>query len=71
MIPYIAPINRFKFLAITPTALNSTAQRRVAHAGVPIVHMIEPQRGSTNNSHLPIVRFAKLDIGMELLYSSF
>ncbi len=30
----------------TPTALNSKAQRRVAHAGLPITHMTEPQRGS-------------------------
>ena len=36
-------------LAFTPTALNSGAQRRVTHAGVPIGHMIEPQRGSTNH----------------------
>ncbi len=54
MSPSIAPINRFNHLAFTPTALNSGAQRRVAHAGVPIAHTIEPQRGSTNNSHLPI-----------------
>ena len=25
-------------LAFTPTALNSIAQRRVAHAGIPIIH---------------------------------
>ena len=47
--PSIAPVNRFKHLAFTPTALNSGAQRRVAHAGVPIAPMIEPQRGSTNH----------------------
>ena len=35
-------------LAITPKALNSKAQRRVAHAGLPIIHTVEPQRGSTN-----------------------
>ncbi len=45
----ITPINRFKHVAFTPTALNSRAQRRAAHAGVSIAHMIEPQRGSTNN----------------------
>ena len=33
----------------TPTALNSGAQRRAAHAGVPVAPMIEPQRGCTNN----------------------
>ena len=45
-----APVlNRFKHLAFTPTALNSKAQRRAAHAGVPIAPMIEPQRGSTNH----------------------
>ena len=47
--PSIAVINRFKHLAFTPTALNSGAQCRVAHAGVPTAHMIEPQRGSTKN----------------------
>ena len=36
-------------IQFTPTALNSRAQRRVAHAGVPIGHMFEPQRGSTSN----------------------
>ena len=49
MSPSIGPIIRFKHLAFTPTALNSGAQRRVAHAGVPIGQMIEPQRGSTNH----------------------
>ena len=49
MRPPIAPINRFKHLAFTPTALNSGAQRRAAHAGVPISPMIEPHRGSTNH----------------------
>ena len=39
-------------LTFTPTALDSTAQRRAAHAGLPIIHMIEPQRGSTNNFYL-------------------
>ena len=34
-------------LAITPTALNSKAQCRAAHAGSPITHKTEPQRGST------------------------
>ncbi len=36
------------FPSFTPTALNSKAQRRAAHAGSPIVPMFEPQRGSTN-----------------------
>ena len=36
-------------LAVTPTALNSKAQRRAAHAGLLIIHITEPQRGSTNN----------------------
>ena len=49
MSPTIAPINRFKHLAFTPTALNSRAQCRVAHAGSPVAPMIEPQRGSTMN----------------------
>ncbi len=49
MCPSIAPINLFKLLPFTPTALNSKAQRREAHAGVLIGHMFEPQRGSTNN----------------------
>ncbi len=48
MRPSISPINRFRHLAFTPTALNSRAQRRVAHAGGPTAPMIEPQRGSTN-----------------------
>ena len=58
--PIYFPVNRFKHLAFTPTALNSGAQRRavpceafrrsmVAHAGSPIAPMIEPQRGSTNH----------------------
>ena len=34
-------------LAFTPKALNSKAQRCEAHSGLPITHMIEPQRGST------------------------
>ena len=34
-------------LAFTPKALNSRAQCRVAHAGLPITSMAEPQRGST------------------------
>jgi len=51
MIPYIAPIKQFNHPAFTPTALNSRAQRRVAHAGLPITHMTEPQRGSTMNQH--------------------
>ena len=42
-----SPIKQFNHPAFTPTALNSGAQRRVAHAGLPITHMIEPQRGST------------------------
>ena len=33
----------------TPTALNSRAQCRAAHAGLPITHVTEPQRGSTMN----------------------
>ena len=33
-----SPINQFKFLAYTPKALNSKAQRRVAHAGLLITH---------------------------------
>ena len=44
--------------AFTPTALNSKAQCRavalrsmVAHAGLPITYMTEPQRGSTMNQH--------------------
>ena len=49
MCPSIAPINLFKLLPFTPTAINSKAQRREAHAGVLIGHMFEPQRGSTNN----------------------
>ena len=49
MSPSIASIYRFKHLAFTPTAVNSRAQRRTAHAGAPIALMIEPQRGSTNN----------------------
>ena len=36
---------------VTPTALNSKAQRRVAHAGLPITHTIEPQRGSTKGAN--------------------
>ena len=40
MRPSIAPINRFKHLAFTPTALNSGAQRRVAHAGSPTLQFI-------------------------------
>ena len=32
----------------TPTALDSKAQCRVAHAGLPIIPKNEPQRGSTN-----------------------
>ncbi len=42
------PVTSIHHLAFTPKALNSKAQRRVAHAGLPIIHMIEPQRGSTN-----------------------
>ncbi len=59
MSPSIGPINRFKHLAFTPTALNSRAQRRVAHAGVPIGPIIEPQRGSTNHIQfaLGLIRF--------------
>ena len=55
-----------EYLAFTPTALNSRAQRcavrslyakhgRVAHAGLPITHMTEPQRGSTMNQHSILV----------------
>ena len=44
-------INQFKDLAFTPTALNSRAQRRVAHAGLLVTHTAEPQRGSTINQH--------------------
>ena len=43
------PLSPHSFPSFTPTALNSGAQRRVAHAGSPIAYMIEPQRGSTNN----------------------
>ena len=49
------------YLAITPTALNSKAQRRVAHAGSPIPHTTEPQRGSTRGApqraFLPLFAF--------------
>ena len=57
--PSIAPIYRFKHLAFTPTALNSGAQRRGAHAGVPTAPMIEPQRGSTNyyQNALGLIRY--------------
>ena len=51
MSPYIAPIKQFNHPAFTLTALNSRAQRRVAHAGLQITHMTEPQRGSTMNQH--------------------
>ena len=44
------PFHRFQHLAFTPTALNSRAQRREAHAGLPITHMTEPQRGSTKGA---------------------
>ena len=37
-------------LAYTPKALNSKAQCRVAHAGLPITPMTEPQRGSTKDA---------------------
>ena len=38
---------RIQHLAFTPKVLNSKAQCREAHAGLPITGMIEPQRGST------------------------
>ena len=57
MSPSICTIIRFKHLAFTPTALNSRAQRRVAHAGVPIDPMIEPQRGSTNHFQYTLALF--------------
>ena len=41
------------FVLVTPTALNSKAQRRQAHAGFPITHTIEPQRGSTRGANGP------------------
>ena len=55
MRPSFVPIERFKHLAFTPTALHSGAQRRVAHAGLPIAQMIEPQRGSTMNQSQSIL----------------
>ena len=56
--PLSSLLSLHSFPSFTPTALNSKAQRRavpceafrrsmVAHAGVPISQMIEPQRGST------------------------
>ena len=64
MSPSIVPINRYKHLAFTPTALYSGAQRRVAHAGVPIVPMIEPQRGSTNHvqNALGLIRYFMVNL---------
>ena len=57
-----SPINQFKFLAFTPTALYSIAQCRVAHAGLPINQMTEPQRGSTKGAEeaSPLCAFVPL-----------
>ena len=47
---HASPIGYANLVLVTPTALNSRAQRRVAHAGLPITHTVEPQRGSTKGA---------------------
>ncbi len=64
MSPSIGPIIRFKYPAFTPTSLNSRAQRRVAHAGVPVGPKIEPQRGSTIHIQyaLGLIRYFRVNL---------
>ena len=58
-------------LSFTPKALDSKAQGRKAHPGLPINQMFEPQRGSTKGASLPILQFDHDQDVFFLLPSSF
>ena len=51
----------------TPKALNSKAQCRVAHAGLPIIPNTEPQRGSTKDAPPRLPLCVLCDLGEILL----